>query len=221
MLRIEVTNNVDAAILLTKALQDVVADRQTINQELAIKATLLTQRHLYKIAPSRHKTAERLGATPTGYLSIIAEHLEPYADNRSAKVLLNGLVGAEIFARTLGPVVVVPKRVNWLTIPAAAESYGRRARSFSDLKFIPFPSGTRALARVKIVMVPGKRKTLIKKRVPEVLYWLRKSVTLPMDRGLLPSDEEYAAEESTAAGDFVMKFADDFWAKHAGARGLA
>lgn len=182
-------------------------DRRRMNDEIALRATELVKRHLIRIAPLHHKTAERLAATPTGYLTSIAELVQPFASNTSAKVLFPTR-GLEIFARTLGPVTVTARNVKYLTIPATAEAYGRRARTFHDLKFIPFHNGTRALVRQRVGMVPGKRKALIKKIINDPIFWLKRSVALPMDRSLLPSDEELAAVASIAATNSLIEMAN-------------
>lgn len=138
-------------------------------------------------APHRHKTATRLGATPTGYLERRAQNVESRSNMEEAVVIIAG--APEIFARAFGPVTVRARNAKNLTIPLTAEAYGRRAGEFSDLFPITSRRGNKLLVRRD-----GK---LLK-----AYYLLKPQVTLSEDRGLLPTDERY--------GDVVALVADDF-----------
>lgn len=148
--------------------------------------------HLGKEAARRHKTADRLGATPTGHLTRAAESVDYGATKDAAEVT----IASPGISRSFGDVEIVPVNGSkYLTIAARAESYGRRARSFDDLKFIPLKGG--ALPVLAKVTGEGKEKTM------EVFYWLKKSVKIPQDRGLLPSDVELLQAAEDGAEDFL------------------
>lgn len=85
----------------------------------------------------------------------------------------------------------------YLTVPARAEAHGRRARSFKNLKFVPFASGSRAL-----VVTGGKRS----KRAGLVMYWLVPSVTQAADPSVLPSEAQLQEAVSAAASEYLMQF---------------
>jgi hypothetical protein len=178
-------------------------DRSELNQHIANRATVLTQEHVRSL--NIHSTAQRLGATPTDYFAKKANQMEPAADSSHAMVLLNTGLGLEAFARVFGDVTVNAVNSKYLTIPANAAAYGRRAGSFEDLKFIPFGNGTRALVKQTVTMVPGMRKAEIKKVTNEVFYWLKPSVVLPQDDSLLPTSEQYAAAAEQGAEDFTVR----------------
>jgi len=191
----------DEATPTLRALINLGANPQPLNQRVAEHAAVLTRNHLATL--NRHTTANRLGATPTGYFEKKATGVEASATAEAAIVSIPTGNGQEAFARVNGPVTITAQAAKYLTIPAIAATYGRRAREFDDLKFIPFGNGVRALVQQSVEMVPGKRKAEVKKITNHVFYWLKPSVTLSQDRSLLPSDEEYLnAAESGAAQRF-------------------
>lgn len=210
LLDFEVTVTDDASLVLARYDRAINEDRTELNQRIATDALNLTRSHLEKIAPYNHKTAERLGATPTGYLTDVAELLTIYFDDYRATVEFP-TKGLEIFQRTLGPVEVHAVNSKYLTIPATAEAYGKRAVEFKgELKFIPFANGTRALVKQSFKTVPGKRPGTTKKEVVnDVYYWLKESVLLPEDKTLLPSPEDYARVAAGSSGQFILQLFTD------------
>lgn len=207
----------DAATPILNDLQSKLSDRTGLNKSIAGVAEALTRRHIIETAaPSRHNTASRLGATPTGYLTRRGNAIESSATSDAAIVTLAG--ATEIFARVSGDVDVHPVGSKYLTIPANAAAFGHRAGEFPFLRFMQFPSGVKALVRVKESLKPRKPRDPSKpgpKRkpappshrkpgvTPDVYYWLRESVTLPQDRELLPSDEQYTQAAELGARDYL------------------
>jgi hypothetical protein len=156
------------------------------NESVGAEAEILTREYIRtKAAPSRHKTADRLGARRTGYLERAGQGVVGSGTDEAAVVEITGEV--DIFSRVDGP-VVVRARDKLLTIPATAAAYGRSAREIGGLSFLLFRKKgggfTKALGKVS-----GKGKNVSR----QVFYWLKESVTLPQDRGLLPSDAQYEA----------------------------
>jgi hypothetical protein len=167
-------------------------DRTELHAGIAERAEVLVREHVRNVAaPSRHTTADRLGATRTGYLERAGEGVESRGTAEAAVVTISGNV--DIFKRTDGP-VTVRGRGKKLTIPARAAAYGRRAGEISGLEVRVF--GRRGGGRTVAL---GK----VEGGVREVWYWLVDQVTLPQDRGLLPSDEQFAASAELAARDYV------------------
>ncbi|RYD38766.1 MAG: hypothetical protein EOP87_00940 [Verrucomicrobiaceae bacterium] len=87
----------------------------------------------------------------------------------------------------------------FLTIPACAETYGRRVGEFppDEFKFAilyahrPFPV---LLWRFS----GGKHKR------GDLAYWLRRSVVQKQDRTLLPSDEDYQTIGRARAASYIL-----------------
>lgn len=186
----------------------------------------LTRDHIRKAAPSRHKTANRLGATPTNYLAKRADTVE---SSVSGTLVMVAVYGA-IFARVDGSKTVRARPKKALTIPATAAAYGRRAKEIGGLRLVVFLDAKKAaLAKVKggpktgtvfmrkKIFGPAKLSTVRWQRWREkkglsndppeikVFYWLKKQVTLPQDRGLLPAD----AELLDAVEDGARAYLDD------------
>ena len=79
------------------------------------------------------------------------------------------------------------KAGGYLTIPALAAAYGRRAREF-DLRFVIFGN----TGKVALLDAEG-----------EVYYWLVRHVTQSGDATILPTEEEVIVAAKKAAGDYM------------------
>lgn len=196
----EITND-EATPVLTRLVNQL-TDRTGLHQSIANAAENLTRDYLRGIAPSRHRTAERLGAQPTGHLERAAESV---SSEHNAEEAVIGITSPGI-SRALADLTITPKNSKYLTIPATAEAYGRRARSFNDLRLAVFGRDTLALVKAEQSSLADRSRSGFdyENRAPmatagraPVYYWLVKSVELRQDRTLLPSDELYkaAAEE--------------------------
>lgn len=134
----------------------------------------LVMRHLQKVARERHATANRLGATPTGFWSGSAQavRLHVHANDAEVSVTHPGI------ARALRDVIIRPRRAKALTIPLRAEAYGRRPREAGQRlgQALFRPKGTRILATEE-----GGKLT--------PMYALCASVTQKRDPTLLPDAE--------------------------------
>ena len=91
-----------------------------------------------------------------------------------------------------------PRNSKYLTIPAIAEAYGKRAREFNNLRFVMLKNGP-ALVEAEATQISiGKKGVKNKGSVGgRVLYWLRRKVTQKADPSVLPSPE---AIRATALG---------------------
>lgn len=182
----------ESATPAVAAVADALADRTPLHEAMAPVLENTVRDHLIAIEPVMHKTAQRLGAKPTGYLARRARQIESSADASAAIVTIGGSV--EIFARVAGPVLVRPQVARHLTIPATSLAYGRRAREITGLRFVRFANGTKALAAIE-----GKGK----ERKLTVHYWLQEQVTLPQERNLLPSDSAMIAAMELGAVQYL------------------
>lgn len=199
----------DAATPMLAAVLEGLEDRTRLHRSIAPYAENTTRDYLIALAPKRHKTADRLGARPTGHLERAAESVTSSSDATQATVS----VTSPGISRAFGILKIVPKNGSkYLTIPATAESYGRRARSFNDLRLAVFGGG-RYLALVKAEQsnvatrqrsgFDTERAGSTDKKKGKVYYWLKKSVTLPQDRTLLPSDALLAASAEEGAVSYL------------------
>ncbi len=148
------------------------AGRQTLNESAGRQLWADIRDHLKAEAGRRHGTAKRLGAQPTGHLEKAAQSTGWTADADAASVTVH----SPGISRVFRPLNIAPKRAQSLTIPVHALGYGRRASEVSAVYRLFRPKGKDYL----MADVEG---------TPTVIYLLRKAVTVPQDRSLLPSDE--------------------------------
>jgi hypothetical protein len=169
-----------------------------LRKGIAGRLEQVTRSHITKASLTRHKTATRLSAKPTGYLEKKEGTVESQVTG-NADGLIQISVYGDIFARVDGPVSVKPRTKKWLAIPATAEAYGKRPYEIDGLRFVLMKKGKLA-ALVRVKGTDGKPKS-------EVIFWLKKGVTLPQDRGLLPSEQQYLDAMEMAANDFMTALA--------------
>ncbi len=184
----------DEATPILRSLIAGLEDPTGLHAEIAAEAEALTRDYIRSIAPSRHKTAESLGAKPTGYLERAAEGVTSRGESDAAVVALGGDVAG--FARAFGDVTITPKKSKYLTIPAKAAAYGKRAGEIDDLDLIVFKNS----AADSFAMALGRR---LEGGTVDVYYWLRRKVFQEQDRSLLPSDDQYLAAAEMGAVAFL------------------
>ncbi len=197
----------DKATPLLGRLQRGLTDRARLNRFMADGLAVTVARYITGNEARFHRTAQRLGtANFTQHYARAARGIQQDAGRDGFSITLRG----EIFQRTTGEVFVAPVRAKWLAIPATAAAYGRRPGFFPNLVFVPLRAGLAMLVekqekrpkspqkRLKGVTSAGDRPK------PIVFYWLKNAVTLPQDRTLLPSDEEFSQALEQAAEEFVI-----------------
>lgn len=162
------------------------SDRTELNKSIAGYAETLTRQHLATLAGTRHDTARRLQATPSGHLERAAQSVrsEGTADAAFVSVVSPGI------ARAFRDITITPKSGKYLTIPATAEAYNRRAGSFNDLRIAFFGRGRLALVKAEQSSLADRKQ---RGGRSEVYYWLKKFITQKQDRSLLPPAEDYGA----------------------------
>ncbi len=141
----------------------------------------LVRQHLRQLGSWRHRSAQELGAQPSGILGKAATRTTSSATSEYGEVL----IPTPAVRRAFHDVEIRPRNSKALTIPAAPEAYGKRAAVLAALGWSIFR--------------PRKKRFLMGARpgdAPKVLYYLVGRVRQPQDRSLLPSDEEI---NSTAA----------------------
>lgn len=168
--------------------------REELNRNLGRRGRELTRNHLTAIAQTRHATAQKLGASPSGHWGQAAEKTSFTADEAGATVT----VKQQGIGRVAHDVDITPGAgKKYLTIPAIAEAYNQRAyRLDLDVMIRRKDGAARAVALGK-PSGKGKEKTFT------VWYWLVKSVHQKQDRTLLPSDEEYRLTTLAGVRDYI------------------
>ncbi len=106
------------------------------------------------------------------------------------------------------------KNAKYLTIPARAEAYGKRASEFNDLQFVVFESGPALVRRSQSTIKFRKGKDGSRRAVRsgdaagEVMFWLRRSVDQAPDPSVLPTEQEYGDAVEKAVTDTVHREID-------------
>ena len=163
-----------------------------IGREIARKLALRFNR----ISKTRHKTAQRLGAKPTGILQFKTSH--PFvsatgariqAKRKGASAVVVDITGIPFLSRAFGNVTVTPKRAHALTIPISRYSYAKTADEMERRGWTLFTlkKRVRGVTRTKGILFGRKHGER-----PIPLFFLARSVTLPRDARLLPSSEMVA-----------------------------
>ncbi len=163
-----------------------VRDRSGLNRSISYDLAALVSGHIRRASATRHKTADKLGATRSMHLEAAARSVVPATDGREIAVT----VDSPGFRRVDGPLTIKARNTANLTIPVHAVAYGRRAWQVRNLL------GTRL---IRPIAKGGKKgagpyRNFLAAKVGDefrILYALKPQVTLPQDRGLLPSEGEY------------------------------
>jgi hypothetical protein len=121
-------------------------DPGEINAAIAVVTESSLKKYGRETAPSKHATANRLGARPTNHLIDAYNQIESQSDRSSATLLIPR---ASRLRAAFGGYVQKPgPGKQFLTIPVAAEAYGKRAGEIADLVFMRVgPKKTPILAR--------------------------------------------------------------------------
>ena len=150
-----------------------------MHAEIATGASQFVRDYLIATAPGRHRSAEMLGAVPTGFRATSANSVTSDSNDEMALVLMPRNTG---LGRAFHDVVITPTRGStYLTIPAHPLTYGRPLRDFPEDTF-----------KFAILHAHRPFPVLMFRAGPEkgkVAYWLRRSVDQKQDRSLLPSDD--------------------------------
>lgn len=161
--------------------------RKKLYHEAAKDVSVLVINHLRKLNGWKHLWADKLHAQTTEFLAKAAENTSYGADEDAGIVT----IGAPGFGRAFHDVEIRPKNAAYLTIPASAEAYGKRAGMLASLGWKLWkPKGRKFLM--------GSTQDV----EPKILYWLKASVHQKQDRDLLPSDADM---QRAAAGAMMAE----------------
>lgn len=184
----------DGATPTVRTFLEAVAHSRRLHEAIGLRARTLTRDHLIGIAGSRHDTANRLGAQPSGHWAQAAEKTTYVADSDSATVT----IAHPGIGRAMHDVDIYPgggKKA--LTIPLIAAAYNLRAASVWE---------SEGLFVVKGKSSKGNAAVAVKRLTDGSLqpwYLLLPSVHQKQDRSLLPSDEQYRVAAVEGARDYV------------------
>ncbi len=180
ILKIDVTGIAEATGELQR-IRAKLADRTQLHALMATDARDFTKAHVAQ--DNRHATAQRLGASPTGFRAKASKRIEADSNAEAAIVRIPRDTG---LGRAFSSVTIRPGTGRtYLTIPATAETYGRVVRDFPKDAF-------------SFTIVAGRYPALVWREAGgnhrgwTVAFWLRREVKQKQDRTLLPSDEKYA-----------------------------
>lgn len=179
--------------------------RKRLNRHIGEVVLEQVKDHLDQMSVERHKIADRLGARHSRYFEFASGRMG--GGRRDQKTELGAVTensstisikNTPGLSRAYHDLDIKPKKAKALTIPLHRISYGKRV---ADLKRrghnIFHPDGTRILAE-SIETGRGKKK----KTELRPLYALVKSVHIPKDEGLLPTNRQIKEWAADAADDF-------------------
>jgi len=167
-------------------------DRTLLNDKIGQDELTLVQEHLKALSYDRHDSANRLGAQPSGFWENAAGQTTLHADAQQAVVS----VKHPGIGRALHDVTIVPGAgKQYLTLPLLAVAYNQRAAGLDNLFVIRSHESALFLAR---------HEDADKESGLEILYLLVRSVLLPQDRTLLPTDEEFEFTALRAAQEYFQ-----------------
>lgn len=172
------------------------AGRIRLNQKIGRAIQNRIRHYLIVLAGTRHTWATKLGATPTGFLGLAAEAvMQPGVLTADAGGCTLAVYSPGM-GRTFHDVTIRPgEGKQYVTIPIAAESYGKRIRQGEEPRF---PGG--------FFFKSKKGNLLYGLREGEgihPLYLLEKEVEQPQDRSLLPSDADFLQTACNALRDWL------------------
>jgi hypothetical protein len=164
------------------------ADRRDVMENLGVAVEGLCKRYVQADIGHRHASAEKLGAAPTGFLGGAIESIHTTSDAAGATVDFQH----PWFARVGHDVDIRPgEGATHLTIPVAAEAYGKRI--FVGDRQPRFPGGFFFVSKKGNLMYGVREGKGIKP-----LYFLPEHVHQEQDRSRLPDDQ---AILDTATGE--------------------
>lgn len=122
------------------------ADKAGLHARMAGEAEKFIKTRGRATSAGEHRTATRLGATPSGHLEKAYQQIEGQSDATAASLLVPR---ATRLRAAFGAYVLTPGAgKTYLTIPVAAAAYGKRAGEIDGLQFMRVgPNKTPILAK--------------------------------------------------------------------------
>ena len=175
-----------------QAIRNALANRGQLHNKMALGVRDVTRQYL--IQDDSHATAQKLGASPTGFRAKFGGEqggIEAQGDASQGTMRIPRHSG---LGRAFRDFNIVWNGVKRLTIPACAATYGKSARD-------DFPEGV-----LKYGVIQGRYPALVWASDPtRPAYWLVKKVHQSQDRSLLPSDADWRATAQRSAYNFLRE----------------
>lgn len=161
------------------------AGRRLLFSAVGNAVSKLINDHLKRIAPTHHKTADRLGATPTGHL----EKRTSFASDESSATVTIPIPGIN---RAFKDLSIVPKDKPYLTLPLSSVAYGKRAATVRGLGYMIFRPAAKGAHKNAQGGFSAYQDLLMGTKGGETipLYLLKKRVDQKRDPSLLPTEGE-------------------------------
>lgn len=160
------------------------------------------QQHLFALNSSR---PNKLGGKRTNFWAQCARSTSFVVVPEGALASINQIG----FRQRLQGGTISPRNVKFLTIPAIAEAYGKRAKEFNNLRFAII-GGKPALIEAEHSGVrfgkKGVKATL--NLGGKVFYWLVRKATQQPFPGALPTNEELGAAVVKALDSYIKRAAE-------------
>jgi hypothetical protein len=148
----------------------------TVNKVVARSGQNFVRKHFTHLNSTR---ANAMGGKRTNFYTQAARGTSSSVDANGANVSVNQVgIRQRIFGGT-----ILPKKGKWLTIPARAEAYGRRASEFQDLKF-GYAEDERGRERPALVR-DSKSKEFWGEE--DAMFWLVPKVVQKADPTVMPN----------------------------------
>jgi hypothetical protein len=168
-----------------------------VKPEIGRAVVQLVQQHFLRLNASR---ANALGGPRSNFYAQAAQ-------GARYEVLTDGVlvsVGQAGIRQRLEGGEIVPRNVKYLTIPAIAEAYGKRAREFPNLVILwrRIAGQTRPVALVEPEATQPARGVKTDSVGGKIFFWLVKSVTQKPDPTVLPSEREMTDVALAASRDY-------------------
>jgi hypothetical protein len=156
-------------------------NRRALHTQIAGDAERYLKATGFKKAQGQHRSAERLGANPTGHLAKAYANIESAGTDEQAELRIPR---ASRLRAAFSDYVARPGAgKKFLTLPGHAETYGRRVGEFSEGTFrFAILQG----ARVYHVLLWAEDGGAHAKG--DVAYWLKREVTIKQDATLIRFD---------------------------------
>ena len=162
----------------------------------------LINRHLKRISPTRHRSANRLGATPTGHLE---QRPTFHATSNYAEVVIP-IPGIN---RAFKDLTITPKDAPFLTLPLNAVSYGKRAATVRSLGYVLFRPPAKGAHKADGKRYDRYQNILMGTKDGETaaMYLLKTRVEQRRDPTLLPTEAEIGHAAAAAMAQTIRLMA--------------
>lgn len=151
-----------------------------LHRAMAEKVKPIITRNFQRLSVTQRNP---FGATSSGFWQRMIGGTRARADAAAGYIDMP----REVAQRFHGGTITPSGGRKFLTIPARAEAYGKSARQFDDLHFVPTRRGGMLVRNVRTRLGRGKnRQRGSSEAGGETYFWLVKSVTQRADKSVLP-----------------------------------